>query len=132
MAWSPGNPSPGDLFGDRLAGVLGLEHDEVAGAAQDLPHQPGLAGVGELDDDSPIGQLLDHGPLLAQPARALGRDPDAGDVGGRHLAVGHPALDPGELLDFRARLEALLGEAGLLDAIELEVAYPFFGQVVAL
>ena len=30
----------GDLFGDRLAGVLGLEHDGVAGAAEDLAHQP--------------------------------------------------------------------------------------------
>ena len=46
-----------DLFRDRLAGVLGLEHDEVAGATQDLPHQPGLAGVGQLDDDGAVGQL---------------------------------------------------------------------------
>ena len=100
-----------DLFGDRLAGVLGLEHDEVAGAAEDLAHQPGGAGVGQLDDDGAVGQLLDHGALLAQPAGALGRDPDAGDVGGRHLAVGHPALDPGQLLDLGARLEALARRA---------------------
>ena len=91
-----------------------------------------VAGVGQLDDDGAVGQLLDHGALLAQPARPLRRDPDAGDVGGRHLAVGHPALDAGQLLDLGARLEGLLGERRLLDPVELEVANAVFGQVVAL
>ena len=53
-------------------------------------------------------------------------------LGGRHLAVGHPALDPGELLDLGARLEALGGERRLFDPVELEVADSLFGQVVAL
>ena len=45
--------SAGDLFRDRLARLLGLEHDQVAGAAQDLAHQPGGARIGQLDDHRP-------------------------------------------------------------------------------
>ena len=51
--------SHGELLGDRLAGALGLEHDELAGALEDLAQQPVGAGVGDLDHDGAVGELLD-------------------------------------------------------------------------
>ena len=92
-----------------------------------------MPGVGKLDDDGAVGQLLDHGALLAQPAGPLGRDPDPGDLGGRHLAVGHPALDPGQLLDLGPRLEASRSASvASLIRSSLKWRTPLFGQVVAL
>ena len=99
---------------------------------EDLAHQPGGAGIGKLDDHRAVGELLDHGALLAQPAGPLRRDPDPGHVGGRHLAVGHPALDAGDLLDLGAGLEAAAGDLGLLDPVELEVAHCLAAKVIAL
>ena len=85
-----------------------------------LPQQP-VGAAGHLDHDGSIGELLDHGVLLASPAGALGGDPDPGDVGRRDLAPRATLLDRGDLLDLRAGLEALLRDLGLLDPIEAEV-----------
>src|SRR2546423_2996862 len=122
--------SLGDLFEDRLARVLGLEHHQVAGPAQDLADKPGGSGIRDLDHHGPVRQLLDHSPLLAQPAGALGRDPDPCHARGRDLAVGHPALDAGDLLHLRAWLEPLRSQNRPLDPIELEVADALLAEVI--
>ena len=122
----------GDLFGDRLAGVLGLEHDQVAGAAQDLAHQPGRAGVGSSTTTAPSASSSTTVRSSRSQRARSGETQTRATLGGRHLAVGHPALDPGQLLDLGPRLEALLGERRLLDPVELEVADALSGQVVAL
>ena len=66
-----------DCLKNRVARVVGLEHHQVADALQDLAHEPVGRAVGELDHDGSVGELLDHGPLLAQPPGPLRRDPDA-------------------------------------------------------
>src|SRR3954470_21145384 len=50
----------------------------------------------------------------------------------RHLAVGHPSLDAGDLLDLGPRLEAPIGEVRLLDPVELEVPDAVLVEVIAL
>ena len=110
----------------------GSEHDEVAGAAQDLAHEPGGAGVGSSTTTAPSASSSTTVRSSRSQRARSGETQTRGDGRGRHLAVGHPALDPGDLLDLGPRLEALLGEARLLDPVELEVADPLFGQVVAL
>src|SRR4051812_20203894 len=60
-----------ELVRDSLARGFRLEHDELAGALQDLPEEPIRAAERDLDDECFIGQLLDHGVILARPARPL-------------------------------------------------------------
>src|SRR4051794_10644759 len=58
-------------FEHRAAGVVGLEHDGVAGLLQDLARQPVLARVVKVHDHRAVRELLEHAPVLAGPAGAL-------------------------------------------------------------
>ena len=107
---------------DRRARVLGLEHDRVAGLLEHLAHEPVDAGEAELDDHRAVVELGDHGPLLARPPRALGRDPDARAARGGDLAGPRPAVDVGRRIHVRARLEVLVGDRRRLDPVQAEVA----------
>src|SRR5205085_3163121 len=96
---------------NRLAGVLGLQHGGVAGLLEDLAHEPGDAGEAQLDDQRAVLQLLDDRALLARPARAFGRDPQARAARGGHLAGARPAVDVGGGVDLGARLEVLVRDS---------------------
>ena len=64
------------------AGVARLEHGGVARLLEDLADEPFDTGEAQLDGDRPVVPLADDLALLARPARALRRDPDARDARG--------------------------------------------------
>ena len=92
----------------RLARVGGLEHGRVAGLLEHLAHEPvACPRSGSSTTTAPSSQLgRATRALLARPAGALGRDPDARDARGLDLAGARPAVDVGRRVDLGARLEA--------------------------
>ena len=127
----PGGRLAADRRGDGLTRVVGLEDDEVADPLQDLADQPVARAVRDLDDNGTVVELLDHRPLLAQPAGALGRDPDPRDPGGRNLSVDEPLLLGEPVLDPLPRLELAVGDPRLLHPVEAEVTRVGAVEVVA-
>src|SRR3954470_2897696 len=111
-----------DRLAHGLARVVRLEHGRVARLGEHAAHEPVGALERDRDDDRAVGELLGHRLVLARPAGALRRVPDARDPRRRHLAGARPPLDVAERVDLAARLERVVEQRGVLDAVEAEVA----------
>ena len=123
-----------------LAGHLGDPARDDAAVEVHLP-EPVLAVAEALGEPEVVAALpasMWGTPQRSRRTRTGPSSPASSIVpfcfgsGRRASQLGHPALDAGDLLDLGARLEAVRREGRLLDPVELEVADPVFGQVVAL